>query len=62
MNIEPTYDISTPVYHVCDRNVRGIVIDWRYSRKANSFEYLATFGTGICKMWLAEEELIKAEE
>jgi len=57
VNITPTYDIDAPVYHVCDGNVKGIVIDWRFFRQANCFEYLVTFGTGICRMWLAENEL-----
>jgi hypothetical protein len=62
MNITPTYDIDAPVYHVCDGNVKGKVIDWRYFRRENYFEYLVTFGTGICRMWLAENELLKADK
>lgn len=57
MTIEPTYDIDREVYHVCSNEVAGIVIDWRYFRRENYFEYLVTFGTGICRMWLAENEL-----
>lgn len=62
MNIQPTHEIGDPVHHVCDKSVKGKVIDWRYFRRENFFEYLVTFGTGICRMWLAENELQKAEK
>ena len=54
--ITPTYEEKDPVMHVCNDMI-GYVVDWRYTKKTQGFEYLVTFGTGICRLWLDENEL-----
>ena len=61
MNLTPTYDIGTDVNHICENELKGKVIDWKYYRRENYFEYLVAFGP-FTKMWMAENELKKAEE
>lgn len=62
MDITPTYDIGTPVYHVCDGKTKGFVVDWRFFRIGNYFEYQVTFSHEIPRMWVLENELLKAEK
>ena len=59
--ITPAYEVKDPVYHVCTPDLKGYVVDWRYTNSTKGFEYLVTFGTGICRLWLAENELIPAQ-
>lgn len=57
MNIEPTHEISDKVHHICSDEHIGIVVDWRYIRSKEYFEYLVTFGHTDPRMWLSENEL-----
>jgi len=57
MTITPTHEIGNEVNHICSDEFKGIVVDWRYIRSQEYFEYLVTFGHTDPRMWLSENEL-----
>lgn len=62
MNFTPTHGIGDPVYHICDSNTKGRVIDWRYTRSTGTFEYQVTFTHESPKQWFSEIEILKDEQ
>jgi|GEM_PF-4345398 len=62
MQIEPPYEINDSVCHVLNNKLVGLVIDWTYSRRSNSFHFIVTFGPGTATVKLDEKELQKAEK
>lgn len=51
------FDIKQQVYHNSPDGPAGVVIDCRYSQRANEWEYLVSFGAGVETLWYYEEEL-----
>lgn len=62
MQIEPPYDIGDMVCHILDPKLVGLVLDWVYSRRSNSYYFIVTFGSETATVKLDEKELKKAEK
>ena len=51
------FDIKQQVYYNSLDEPAGVVIDCRYSVRANDWEYLVSFNAGVESLWYYEEEL-----
>lgn len=62
INIKAKFAIDEQVTHICNSEVAGVVVDWRYYRRTQSFQYQVTFGIGVYKMWVEENELLAKKD
>ena len=51
------FEIKQKVYHNSPDGPAGLVIDCRYSMRADDWEYLVSFSVEVDSLWYYEEEL-----
>ena len=51
------FEIKQRVYHNSPDGPAGVVIDCRYSVRADDWEYLVSFSAGVESLWYYDEEL-----
>lgn len=51
------FEIKQKVYHNSPDGPAGVVIDCRYSMRADEWEYLVSFSAEVESLWYYEEEL-----
>lgn len=57
VELNPKFKVGQPVWSIVGEILKGIVINWMYTRRENTITYQVSFDPNLESKWYFQEEL-----